>query len=64
MYQPIQLARFSLAEFERGLEGLTDADGQRRVKVSVTYPFKTLVSWPFIPSQMNIQRATEMRVIR
>ena len=42
----------------------TDADGQRRVKVSVTYPFKTLVSWPFLPSNVNIQRTTEMRIIR
>ena len=26
MYQPIELARFALAEFERGLEGLTDEE--------------------------------------
>ncbi len=31
MYQPIQLARFSLAEFERGLEGLTDAEARARM---------------------------------
>jgi Flp pilus assembly protein TadG len=42
----------------------TDADGQRRVQVQVTYPFSTLVSWPFIPSQVNIQRTTQMRIIR
>ena len=42
----------------------TDSDGQRRVKVSVTYPFSTLVSWPFVPSNVTIQRTTEMRIIR
>lgn len=31
MYEPIQLARFALFEFERGLEGLTDEEARTRV---------------------------------
>lgn len=31
MYEPIQLARFALSEFERGLEGLTDDEARTRV---------------------------------
>lgn len=31
MYEPIQLARFALSEFERGLDGLTDEEARTRV---------------------------------
>ena len=31
MYQPIELARFALSEFERGLDGLTDNEAQTRI---------------------------------
>ena len=31
MYQPIELVRFTQAEFQRGLEGLTDEEAQRRI---------------------------------
>ncbi|MBI3457985.1 MAG: DinB family protein [Candidatus Rokubacteria bacterium] len=31
MYQPIELARFALLEFERGLEGLTDNEARARL---------------------------------
>ena len=30
MYQPLELARFALSEFERGLEGATDKEARRR----------------------------------
>ena len=30
MYEPIELARFALSEFERGLEGLTDDEARTR----------------------------------
>ena len=32
MYQPIELARFALSEFQRGLEGLTDEEARSRTK--------------------------------
>lgn len=31
MYRPIELARFALSEFGRGLEGLSDDDARRRL---------------------------------
>ena len=31
MYQPIELARFALSEFERGLEGLTEEEARTRI---------------------------------
>ncbi len=31
MYQPLELARFALSEFERGLEGVTDEEARRRM---------------------------------
>ncbi len=31
MYQPLELARFALSEFERGLEGVTDGEARRRM---------------------------------
>jgi len=41
-----------------------DGDGQKRVRIEVTYPFNTLVTWPFLPSHVAIKRVTEMRFIR
>jgi len=41
-----------------------DAGGLWRVRVQVTYPYKCIVSWPGIPSQVNLTRAVEMRGIR
>ena len=31
MYQPLELARFALSEFERGLEGVTDEEARKRM---------------------------------
>ncbi len=33
-------------------------------RVTVNYSFKTFVSWPALPSPMNLTRTVEMRVIR
>jgi Flp pilus assembly protein TadG len=42
----------------------TDSDGQKRVRIQVQYPFNTLISWPFIPSNFTLRRAVEMRFTR
>lgn len=31
MYRPIELARFALSEFERGLQGVTEEEAQTRL---------------------------------
>ena len=41
-----------------------EASDLRRVSVQVTYPFKTLITWPSIPSTFNIQQTVVMRCIR
>ena len=44
---------------------LIKEDGRNdRVRVSVSYPFETIVNWPGIPSDVTISRAVEMRFIR
>jgi hypothetical protein len=41
-----------------------DADGMRRVRVEVRYPFQTVTNWPLIPNTVTLERAAEMRFIR
>ena len=41
-----------------------DPNALWRVRVVVTYPFETTVNWPFIPNQLDLQRAVEIRGIR
>ncbi len=35
-----------------------------RVKVTVVFPFQTVMTWPGIPHTINVRRSTEMRGIR
>lgn len=44
-----------------------DGPGQRRVTVDVTYPFRTLINWPFLPGYsdpVNLRRVATMRLVR
>ena len=43
---------------------IDDADGLRRVRVEVHYRFNTIVAWPFLPNELMLTRAVEMRIIR
>jgi Flp pilus assembly protein TadG len=43
---------------------ITDADGLKRVRIEVKYPFTTLVNWSLIPNNYLMTRAVEMRFIR
>lgn len=45
----------------------TDLDGMTRVRVAVSYPFDTLIDWPFVPESIlhfPVTNAVEMRVVR
>src|SRR5436309_1858896 len=42
----------------------TETNGLRRVRVSASYPFQTVVNWPGIPSQLTLDGVVEMRSIR
>lgn len=62
----------SAAQAESSLAGVTvpsptvttDANGLRRVRVSASYQFRTLVNWPGIPSSLTLGRTVELRMIR
>jgi len=41
-----------------------DADGLRRVRVEVSYPFETLVDWLGMWQNVTLRRTVEMRFIR
>jgi Flp pilus assembly protein TadG len=41
-----------------------DEDRLRRFKLEVSYPFETLVDWPFFPKQVRLRRSVEMPFIR
>jgi len=42
----------------------TDSDGFYRVRVQVTYPFQTIVSWPGLTRTTQLHHEVEMRQIR
>jgi Flp pilus assembly protein TadG len=45
-------------------EAITETGGYWRVQVTVTYPFQTLISWPFLTNYnktVNLQRTVVMR---
>jgi Flp pilus assembly protein TadG len=49
-------------------EVIVDANALRRVRVTASYPFSTLVNWNWpglrIPGSFNLTRRVEMRLIR
>lgn len=46
------------------LSTTTDADGLARISVDVTYPFRSVVAWPGLPTNVDIHRHFEMREFR
>jgi Flp pilus assembly protein TadG len=42
----------------------TDPDSRWRVRVTVTFPFQTLFTWPGFPRNTTITEAVEMRSLR
>lgn len=42
----------------------TDDDGLFRVAVDTTFPFRTVVRWPGVPSEVQLRRQVVMRQIR
>jgi hypothetical protein len=42
----------------------TDSQGNQQVQVTANYVFKTIVSWPFIPTQVPLQYQMTMRQYR
>jgi Flp pilus assembly protein TadG len=46
------------------LSTATDADGLAWIAVDVTYPFRTVVAWPGLPTNVDLHRHFEMREFR
>ena len=42
----------------------TDADGNAYVKVTVSWSFHTIASFPGVPSTVNLSRSSQMRVAK
>jgi hypothetical protein len=43
---------------------VAEPQGRKRVIVTVSYPFETLVPWPLLPQDVTLTRKVEMRLIR
>lgn len=43
---------------------IAESGGLRRVSVQVTYPFETIIQWPFLPSTFNLRHTVVMRGLR
>src|SRR5262249_32372758 len=55
---------FDASKFTYSLATSVDADQVKRVDVSVSYPFETIVSWPGLPTNINLHRTFEFRQFR
>jgi len=55
---------FDAGSLQVALATTTDSDGLFQVAVEVTYPFRTIVNWPGVPSQVTLDRKVLMRQIR
>jgi Flp pilus assembly protein TadG len=63
------IANAALDELSGGSDGATvlsatgtDEDGNMVAEVKVQYTFQTLVSWPFLPHAVQLERSVHMRV--
>ena len=43
---------------------IVDGNGLAHIEVTVSYPFRTTVSWPLLPSEVRLQRRFEIRQFR
>ena len=44
----------------RQLTTTTNSDGLARIVVQVSYPFKTLIAWPGMPSEVQLRKRVEV----
>jgi Flp pilus assembly protein TadG len=58
------LSGFAAANFQAAVSTTTDGDGLYQIAVTASYPFSTIVSWPGVPSAVQLSRQVVMRQIR
>ena len=59
-----QSAGFDNNELIVDVTNIIEVGGMRRVRVQVTYPFRTIVTWPLLPSSFDLRQTVVMRTIR
>lgn len=59
-----QSAAFDSSKLTVAISNVTESGGLRRTSVEVTYPFKTIINWPLLPSSFNLRKTAVMRGIR
>ena len=52
------------SELSYSLSTTTDADGLARIVVEVSYPFRTSVTWPGLPSETQLRQRVQFRQFR
>lgn len=56
--------QFDEGELDYDLTTTTDADGLARITVNISYPFRTVVTWPGLPSEVVLHRIVQFRQFR
>jgi Flp pilus assembly protein TadG len=57
-------SRFGNANLQVSYVRTLEASSEWRIRVTVTFPFQTVMIWPGIPHRVDISRSTEIRGIR
>ncbi len=55
---------FKSGDLAYNLSITTDIDNLATINVSVTYPFRTVVAWPGLPSQVMLHKTIQFRQFR
>ena len=58
------LSGFEVGNLESTVTTSEDSDGLAEVTVTVRYPFRTAVTWPGVPTQVDLNHRVVMRQIR
>jgi len=51
-----QISEFDASQLVVKATPATDSEGRGRVAVEVTYPFQSIVTWPFLPSSFTLKQ--------
>jgi TadE-like protein len=58
------IPKFNASDFIYDLSTTIDSDNLAQIDVSVSYPFRTVVSWPGLPSNVVLRKKVEFRQFR
>jgi hypothetical protein len=55
---------FDVGEMQYDLTTTLDGDELARIDVRVSYPFRTVVDWPLLPSEIQLEKTAHFRQFR